>query len=171
MATGYRPGAEVRFLEGKINLSLVHIIQSGSGVHPASYSRGLRALSPGGGVKLNTHLQPLLRSWMAELYFYSLIRLHGVVLNYLSTGRTLLLDRWYLAVNTTIKINQSNCSHWLDFIVAMWAFRLDYFYCCVLGQIPPIMTHNRLQTMKMYLWNIARGSISFSKLYFNWKYT
>jgi hypothetical protein len=61
MAAGYMLGAEVRFLEGKIHFSLVHSIQTGSGVHPASYSMGSRGCFPG-GVKLTTHLQPVPRS-------------------------------------------------------------------------------------------------------------
>jgi hypothetical protein len=37
-------------------------------------------------MKLTTHLHPLPRSRMVELYLHSSIRLHAVVLNYLSTG-------------------------------------------------------------------------------------
>jgi hypothetical protein len=50
------------------------------------------ALSPGvsgRGVKLTTHLHIVLKSRMVELNLHFPIRLHGVVLNYLSTGTTL----------------------------------------------------------------------------------
>jgi hypothetical protein len=33
-----------------------------------------------------------------------------------------------------------------------WAVRLVYFYCFVDGRIPPIMIHNRMQTMKVTHW-------------------
>jgi hypothetical protein len=40
-------------------------------------------------VKLTTHLHQKQRSRMVEMYLHSSIRLHGVVVNYLSTGTTL----------------------------------------------------------------------------------
>jgi hypothetical protein len=42
-----------------------------------------------GGVELTTHLHLVLRSIMMEVHPRSAIRLHGVVLNWLSTGTTL----------------------------------------------------------------------------------
>jgi hypothetical protein len=45
----------------------------------------------GQGVKLTTHLHLVLRLRMVELYLCSLMPLHGMVLNELSTGITLTL--------------------------------------------------------------------------------
>jgi hypothetical protein len=43
------------------------------------------------GSKLSTHIHLVLRSRMVEIYLHSLIRFHGVVLDYLSAGRALSL--------------------------------------------------------------------------------
>jgi hypothetical protein len=43
------------------------------------------------GVKLTTHLQPVPRSRMVELYLNSHIRFHGVMPNYVCTGASYLL--------------------------------------------------------------------------------
>jgi hypothetical protein len=65
--------------------SLLHDVQTGSGVHPASYTVGTRAsfqkLS-GRGMKLTTHLHLVPRSRILEQYLDSPMRLHGVVLQY-----------------------------------------------------------------------------------------
>jgi hypothetical protein len=59
----------------------------------------------GWGMKLTTHLQPVMRSRMVQLYFHSSIHLHGMVLNnwaqgqlhfYLSTEFLNLLQFMYL---------------------------------------------------------------------------
>jgi hypothetical protein len=72
--------------------SLLHVIQTGFGVHLTSYPMGSRCSFPGGksgrGMKLTTHFHPLPRSRKVDLYIHSPICLHGVVLNLLSTGTT-----------------------------------------------------------------------------------
>jgi hypothetical protein len=54
-----------------------------------------------GGVTLTTHIHLVPRSRIVELYFLTLKRLHGVVLNKLSTGATLPLP--FIALYTHIK--------------------------------------------------------------------
>jgi hypothetical protein len=60
---------------------------------PSLLSSGYWELFPQGlsgrGVKLTTHLHPLLWSWKVGLLLHSPICLHGMVLNWLSTGTTL----------------------------------------------------------------------------------
>jgi hypothetical protein len=78
---GSIPGRGKRF-------SLLHSVQTGSGIHPASYSMGTGALSPGikwPGMELTTHPHLVLKLRIVELYLHSLTCLHGIVLNYLST--------------------------------------------------------------------------------------
>jgi hypothetical protein len=79
IATGYGlddRGSRVRFSAGTGNFSLHNRVQNGSGAHSASYPMGTR------GVKLTTHLQPVLRSKNAWSYTSTPpIRLHGVVLS------------------------------------------------------------------------------------------
>jgi hypothetical protein len=53
---------------------------------PGALSLGGKAA---GGVKLYTHLQLVLRSRNMDLYIHFPLRLHGVALNWLSTGTTL----------------------------------------------------------------------------------
>jgi hypothetical protein len=61
---------------------------------PSLVSNGHRGLFPGSkaarGVKLTTHLQLVLRSRILGSTYPFLIRIHGVVLNQLSIGTTLL---------------------------------------------------------------------------------
>jgi hypothetical protein len=59
------------------DLFLLHNVLSGSGAHPTSYRMDTRDLVP--------------MSRMLELYLHSAIHIHGIVLNYLSTGITLPL--------------------------------------------------------------------------------
>jgi hypothetical protein len=54
------------------------------------FNRGLS----GRGVNLTTHLHLVPRSRMVELYLHSPVCLHGIVLDWLSTGTTLSLFRW-----------------------------------------------------------------------------
>jgi hypothetical protein len=58
------------------------------------------------GMERTTHLNLLPRSGILELELHCLIRLHGVVLNYLSTGTTLPLHKkktpWFLVRKRTI---------------------------------------------------------------------
>jgi hypothetical protein len=70
--------AGVRFPAGTTDSSLLHSVRTGSG----EYSRSVKLTIP-------LYLVPRLR--MAELHFHSLIRLYGVVLDWLSTGTTLPL--------------------------------------------------------------------------------
>jgi hypothetical protein len=70
--------------------SLLHIIQTESGAHPASYLMGT------GGKAAEAWSWPLTSDWYraqenVDLYIISPIRLHGVVLNSLCTGSTLPL--------------------------------------------------------------------------------
>jgi hypothetical protein len=78
-------GSEFESRQGQ-EFSLLHVVQTGSGVPPTSHPMGTGGSFPGGkaaGV------------WRCEenvdLYIHSSIRLHGVVLNSLSTGTTLPL--------------------------------------------------------------------------------
>jgi hypothetical protein len=90
-ATGWTTG--VRFSVGARDFFL-HSIQTGSGVHQASYPIGTGTLSPGvkrpGRESDHPHLVP--RSRMMALYLHSPLRLHGVVLNQLNKGTTLTLS-------------------------------------------------------------------------------
>jgi hypothetical protein len=66
--------------------SLLHVVQTGSGVHPTSYPVRSGGSFPAGesgrGVKMTTHLQLVQRSRKCEsLYIHSPMSLHGVVLN------------------------------------------------------------------------------------------
>jgi hypothetical protein len=67
------------------NFYLYHSVDASSGAHPASYMMGIKGSFPGGqsgwGMKLTTHLNLALRSRMVELYLYSHIYLHGILLN------------------------------------------------------------------------------------------
>jgi hypothetical protein len=78
-------GIGVRFPAGAREFSLLHNTQTGSEAHPASYTMDNDGSFPGvkaaRGVKLTTHFHQVPRLRMVELYFYSLIHLHGVVLN------------------------------------------------------------------------------------------
>jgi hypothetical protein len=65
----------------------VYSVQTGSGTHPASYPMGTAGSFPEG--KVTTHLHLVSKWRMVALYLYSYMHLHGVVLNYLSTGTTL----------------------------------------------------------------------------------
>jgi hypothetical protein len=93
IATGYQQddiGAGVRVPEG----SRIFSTSSRPAVGPTSLlSNGYKgAVSPGvkrQGVKLNTHLQLVPRSRKCGSIHPLPIRLHGVVLNYLSIGTTL----------------------------------------------------------------------------------
>jgi hypothetical protein len=64
---------------------LLHIVQTVSEAHPASYPMGYLGLFPWGqsgrGVKLSTHLHLVPRSRMVELNLHSPIYLHSIVLN------------------------------------------------------------------------------------------
>jgi hypothetical protein len=63
---------------------LLHSVETGSGVHPASYPMGAKDLSPrprGKGVKLTSHLHLVPKYLMEETYLHSFIRTHGMVLN------------------------------------------------------------------------------------------
>jgi hypothetical protein len=70
--------AEVRFPGADVDFSLPHSVQTGSGVHPASYTMDIR--ESGWGVNLTTHLHRVPRSRIMEIY-NSPICLHGIVLN------------------------------------------------------------------------------------------
>jgi hypothetical protein len=81
---GYGWGQEICYL--------FHSVQTGSEAHPASYSIGARKFplgESGRGVKLTTHLYLVPKSRIMGLNLHSPISLHGLVLNSLSTGRTL----------------------------------------------------------------------------------
>jgi hypothetical protein len=82
IATGWTTRVRFPALQ---DYSLLHVVQTGSGAHPASYPVGTWGFFPGGksgkDVKLTTHLHLLPKSRMVELYLHSPIRLHGIVLN------------------------------------------------------------------------------------------
>jgi hypothetical protein len=84
----------VRFLAKGKSFFLLHSVQTDSGAHSAFYLMGIGGSFQGTkaaqGVKLTTYLCLVPRSRMVELYIHFPIRLHGVVLNYLSTGTTLI---------------------------------------------------------------------------------
>jgi hypothetical protein len=78
-------GSRVRFPAGAGNVSLHHRFQNGSGAHPASYPMGTRDSLL--GVKRPEHKADYsppssaeVKEWV-ELYLYSPIRLHSVVLS------------------------------------------------------------------------------------------
>jgi hypothetical protein len=85
-------GIAVGFPAGIRDFSLYNSVQTGSGVHPASYTMGTWGSFPEGvgegGVELTTYLHLVRRLTMAQLYICSPTRLHGV---FLSTGKTLPL--------------------------------------------------------------------------------
>jgi hypothetical protein len=69
--------------ESRISL---HVLQTGSGPHPASSPKGTVSPFPR-GIKLTTHLQPVPGHKNADLYIHSPpLRLRRKVLNWLSTG-------------------------------------------------------------------------------------
>jgi hypothetical protein len=69
----------------------LHLMQTGSGALPASYSMGIAGLFPGGKAAEANHSPPTSAQDKenVDLYIHSPICLHGVVLNYLSTVATL----------------------------------------------------------------------------------
>jgi hypothetical protein len=74
-------------------MSVLHVVQTGSVSHPASYPMGtggsfLGVKRPG---RETDHLPPT--SVAVDLYIHSAIRLHDVVLNELSTGQLYLYLR------------------------------------------------------------------------------
>jgi hypothetical protein len=73
--------------------NVLHVVRTGSGGTPGLLSNGYWGLFPSGqsgrGAMLTTHLQLVTRSRKVDLYIHSLIRLHGVVLNSLSTKTNL----------------------------------------------------------------------------------
>jgi len=82
LALGYRlddRDYRVRFPEGAGNFSLHHSVQTGSGTHLDSYPMGTGDLSS--GVKWPEHEADHLPASSVDLYLYSPIRLHGMVLN------------------------------------------------------------------------------------------
>jgi hypothetical protein len=104
--------AGVRFPAGARNFSLPHSVKISSGAHPALSAMGTGAPSlgeSGRGVRLTTHFHIVPRSSMVELYLRSPIRLHGAVLNYLSTGTILPLPLWisriFLSTLNTVHVN------------------------------------------------------------------
>jgi hypothetical protein len=71
--------------------SLLHVLQTGYGAHPASYPMGTGGSFPRGKA-VGAWNWPLTSSWGQEnvdLCIHSPIHLHGIVLNYLSTGTNL----------------------------------------------------------------------------------
>jgi hypothetical protein len=87
IATGYGlngRGVGVR-VQVVTRISPLHLVQAGSGAHPASYPMGTEGSFPGGNGyrsgKLTTHLQLLPSQEYVGLYTHSIICLHGVVLN------------------------------------------------------------------------------------------
>jgi hypothetical protein len=95
IATGYRldsrgsiPGGG----GGARHFFLFHSVQTGSRAHPASNPMGTQRFfswrQSGRGVKLTTHLYPVPMSRMVERYLHSPIRLHGMMINELSTETT-----------------------------------------------------------------------------------
>jgi hypothetical protein len=85
---------------------------------PASYTTATLGSLPGckksWGVKLTTHLHPLPRSRMVELYLHSPISLHGMMFNYLRTGTNLfLLNTGFWGCNITVSIG-----------IKKWSFKL-----------------------------------------------
>jgi hypothetical protein len=70
---GLIPGRNKRF-------SLLDIVQTDSGAHPAPYSMGIGINRP--GREADHYSPPLMpRSRIVELYLHSLTSFHGVVLN------------------------------------------------------------------------------------------
>jgi hypothetical protein len=72
-------------------LSLLHVVNTNSGVHPASYPIGTGCSFPGKKSSQDVnHLQLVLRSRKRGSINQSPIHLHGVVLKWLSTGTSVL---------------------------------------------------------------------------------
>jgi hypothetical protein len=67
-------------------------------------------------MKLTTHLQLVPRSRKCNLYIHSIIRLHGVVLNSLSTGKTLpftyVVINFYLSTNSVLRFPFARDDKW-----------------------------------------------------------
>jgi hypothetical protein len=83
IATGWT--VAIWFPTGTRHSSLLHSVHYGA--HPALYLRGTRGSIHGGrSVRLTTHFYLVPRSRIVKLYLCFPIRLHGVVLNELSTG-------------------------------------------------------------------------------------
>jgi hypothetical protein len=83
MANGYGlddEGVKSSYLSSQ-EFSLLHVVQTGSGAHPASHPMGMGGSFSGGpssqGVKLTTHIKLVPRSSIHPLP----IRLHGVLLD------------------------------------------------------------------------------------------
>jgi hypothetical protein len=79
-ATGWT--ARIRFPAEARNLSLLHSVQNGPGIHPAPLPGTLFSWgSSFRGVKLTTHFLLVPSSRMLELYLHSPTCLHGIVLS------------------------------------------------------------------------------------------
>jgi hypothetical protein len=78
---------------------------------PSLLSNGYRGLLPRGrssrGVKLTTHHHLMQRSRMVELNLYFPIRLHGILLHRLSTGKTLLFFYLLLKISPDLTLENS----------------------------------------------------------------
>jgi hypothetical protein len=85
MATGWTAErSEFESREGQ-DVSSLHVVQTGSGAHPASYPMGIGGSFPGGKA-VRAWSWPLNSNYCrgqeyVNLYIHSPIRLHGVVLN------------------------------------------------------------------------------------------
>jgi hypothetical protein len=97
--------------------SLLHVAQTGSGAHPMG-----RGSSFPGGIAAGSWSWPLTSNLFrgqenVDLYIHSPIRLHVVVLNYLSTKTNLPLplSLWWRAFVLTSVVNLSNC-----FFLRLW---------------------------------------------------
>jgi hypothetical protein len=88
IATGYGlgdRGVGVRVLV-RSRISLLHVVQTGSGAHPASYPMGAGGSFLGGkatGAWSSHHSPPISAEVKknVDLYIHSPVRLHGIVLN------------------------------------------------------------------------------------------
>jgi hypothetical protein len=71
-------GSEFKSREGQ-EFSLLHVVQTSSGVHPTSYAMGTWDSFPEEKRREADHSPP--NSAEVDLYIHSPIRLHGIVLN------------------------------------------------------------------------------------------
>jgi hypothetical protein len=94
--------------------SLLRVVQTGFGVHPTSYPMGTGVFFPGGKATGAGHSPPasaeVKKMWICTSTLP--IRLHGVVLNWLSTGITLPFT---LPLTSIIKICEMHISCYLFF--------------------------------------------------------
>jgi hypothetical protein len=92
MATGWtNEGSELESQWGQ-EFSFLHVVQTGSGIHPTSYPMGTGGSFPGVKRPGREADHSPTNAQVKKMWIYTSTPLHGIVVNYLSTRKTLPYD-------------------------------------------------------------------------------